>query len=144
MNSQKIVLQKEYSPDYYQPPTEADLIMLSREVYFMISCYIVVLCFVLFNIWVFVIFQKRYKNWLISVFYILSFLIIVYRLCYYITVLRYYAELIDMINYVDNTPKILIDLGHLDNIIDAQIVSFRRIGLFFISADYTKYTLGYF
>ena len=61
-----------------------------------------------------------------------------YRICYYSEVLHSYA-------LIDKHRDDLEDIEHLDQHHYKDIVvSIRRVGLFFLAADYTKYALGYF
>lgn len=98
-------------------------------------CYVLTLLFLLYNSSVFLIRQKRYKNWLISLFYVLSFLVIVCRIGYYAEVLRMYAVIED---HLDDDKS-----QYQHNYIDV-VYAVRRLGIFFLSADYTKYALGFF
>lgn len=55
-----------------------------------------VLCFTLFNIVVFLGIQRRYKNWLITVFYVFSVIVLVMRMMQYIYLLKFYGEIQDI------------------------------------------------
>ena len=50
----------------------------------MMAIFIATLCFTVHNIIVFLIRQKRYRNWLVTVFYIFSILVLVTRILQYI------------------------------------------------------------
>ena len=64
------------------------------EVICITSVYTVTLIFVAFNIYKFIILQKRYKNFLITIFYVLSIAVIVARICTSIYYLKYYEYLV--------------------------------------------------
>ena len=49
----------------------------------MIAIYCMTLIFALYNSYFFVWRQKRYKNWIISAFYIFSVLVLIFRICYF-------------------------------------------------------------
>ena len=57
----------------------------------MISLYFLTLGFTLYNTVRFVFGQQRYKNWLITVFYVLSIFVLTFRLAYYFEVNKFFA-----------------------------------------------------
>ena len=59
----------------------------------MIGIYVMTLLFLLYNSFAFLLKQKRYKNWLISIFYILSIFVLVFRICYYAESVKFFAQL---------------------------------------------------
>ncbi len=110
----------------------------------MLCIYLLTLTFAIYNIYTFLVKQKRYKNWLITIFYIFSFLVLAFRICYYCAVLKIYAEMEEhnreIIEQIKEHP-----LHPFDGISFSDIIhTTRLIGCFFLSADYIKYALGFF
>ena len=105
----------------------------------MLCIYLLTLVFALLNIYFFVIKQKRYKNWLITIFYIFSFLVLAFRICYYCAVLTIYAEMETHLENIREHPYRILKEPFGD-----IIHTSRFIGIFFLSADYIKYALGFF
>lgn len=64
-------------------PTSAELQGLMIECYCIITVYVVALVFATYNIIVFVIMQRKYKNWLISIFYLLTLIVLISRMIQY-------------------------------------------------------------
>ena len=64
-------------------PTAKELEGLMIECYCIISVYVVALVFATYNIIVFVIMQRKYKNWLISIFYLLTLMVLISRMVQY-------------------------------------------------------------
>ena len=75
----------------YKPPTSGQLTGLTVEVSIMIAIYTLTLIFTIHNIVQYIWRQRRYKNWLISLFYILSVIVLVSRIFYFSYVLNFYA-----------------------------------------------------
>lgn len=67
----------------YQQLSVRELQNLIIEIYCIMSIYVIALLFTAYNIVVFVTLQRRYKNWLISMFYFLSVVVIIARLASY-------------------------------------------------------------
>ena len=87
-----VLIGKEYVIPY-QNPSRHELILLTTEASLMIVIYLSTLGFTIYNVRAYLIRQKRYKNWLITVFYILSFLVLCFRVCYYSQLICYYWEI---------------------------------------------------
>ena len=49
----------------------------------MIFIYSITLCFNFHNVYLYLILQKRYKTWLITIFYVLSETVLISRITYY-------------------------------------------------------------
>ena len=59
----------------------------------MIAIYACTFSFAIYNIIMFLVKQRRYKNALVSIFYALSLMVLAFRMCYYIAVIDLYTEL---------------------------------------------------
>jgi len=118
-------------------PSRKDIRLLQIEVYVMLACYVVTLAFTLYNVFAFVIKQRRYKNWLISIFYVLCLLVLIFRIGYYCEVNVWYSLSNEL------RTAIATQTG-LQEVVLRLIQSLRLIGVFFLASDYTKYALGFF
>ena len=103
----------------------------------MLGIYVLTLVIAIHNIYCYLYKQERYKNWLISIFYIFSSLVLAFRICYYCAVLKIYAELEQFENSFDIRHPFKESYGSI-------LHTTRLIGVFFLSADYIKYALGFF
>ena len=120
---------------------------LTFEASCMIVIYMATLAFVIYNIVQYLIKQKRYKNWLITVFYFFSFLVLSFRICYYGVVIDYYWEIQEKKELWDQNFLAIQEkrFGDLVEITYSDMLqTTRMIGVFFLSADYTKFALGFF
>ena len=93
--------------------------------------------FVIHNIIRYMIIQKRYKSWLISIFYFLSTVVLVARICQYCYTIKLYTQLDTLFNKTSHFHLLFEDFTPLINLV-------RHLGLFFITADYNKFALGWF
>ena len=59
----------------------------------MLAVFSITLCFTIYNIVVFLGMQKRHKNWLITVFYIFSVIVLVMRIIEFIFLLQFYSDI---------------------------------------------------
>ena len=107
----------------------------------MIVIFGLTLIFTIYNILVFLIVQKRYKNWLVTVFYTFSFLVLIFRICYFSQVMRFYSLIDTLIEDIKKGP---VNLQYINNFTEDIDNTVLRIGVFYLSADYTKYALGFF
>ena len=99
------------------------------------------LVFAVYNTIAYIYCQGRFKNWLISLFYLLSIMVLVSRIVYYSYVLNLYS-LIDK-----EKGRITFDWDTMtfsaDSELDDLVNTVCNIGIFFLSADYSKYALGF-
>lgn len=77
------IFTSEYDDRKYQPLDVRELQNLIIEIYCIMSIYVIALLFTIHNIVFFLILQRRYKNWLISMFYFLSVVVIIARIASY-------------------------------------------------------------
>ena len=126
---------------YYQVPYPHDLTGLDITDGIMILIYLVVLCFTVFNTYRYLYQQRRYKNWLVTVFYVFSFIVLLSRLMYYIMLIVFNEHLRPIVK-TDSLSE--LDSLDLVSTIDALILQSRLVGVFFLIADYAKYALGFF
>ena len=79
--------------EYYQIPTYGELDGLCIELYVLLSVFGLTLCFAIYNITVFLVIQRRYKNWLITIFYVFSCIVLITRMCEYGFLLQFYGRI---------------------------------------------------
>ena len=130
-----------HNPDWkrelYRPPSKEDLDMLSFELYFVQGVYVLTFCYAFYNIVAYVTLQGRFRNWLISLFYFLSVIVLVARSTEFIYIQKMYDCIQDDWEYFDEKDwKDLVD-------IDRLVESIQYLGIFFLLADYSKFALGY-
>ena len=70
----------------YKIPTQDALQALTIELYFVQAVFLLTICYTLYNIVAYLTLQKRFKNWLITLFYILSMMVLVSRVTEFIFV----------------------------------------------------------
>ena len=70
----------------YTIPTQNALKALTIEIYFVQAVFLLTICYTGYNIVAYVTLQKRFKNWLITLFYILSMMVLVSRVTEFIFV----------------------------------------------------------
>ena len=74
---------------------------------------------------------------MISVFYLFSVLVLCFRICYYGACIKFYLEFEEHEKDFDRRD---IRTHRYDDMVKTT----RLIGSFFLTADYTKYALGFF
>ena len=102
---------------YFCLPTEDQLSVLSIEIYCLVAIYLMTLIFTVYNISAYLIRQRRYKNWLITIFYIFCVIVLISRMIEYVYIkLMYkkidkYRDLLEIIIYrKDYIPPPDVDL----------------------------------
>lgn len=75
----------------------------------MLSIYSGVFVFTILNIFRYLIKQGRYRNWLITVFYAFSVIVLVTRMLFYICLIIFSFEVAPYIESKKSATKILLD-----------------------------------
>ena len=96
-----------------------------------------VLGFTVHNIVKYVVMQKRYKSWLVVIFYVLSVIVLISRILQFMITTYFYSYLDKIFNQFTTRELITTDYNDMVDI-------FRKIGYFYITADYSKFALGWF
>ena len=120
---------------YYQIPRDQQLDELSVEIYCLLGVYSLTFIFAVYNVVAYLWLQRRYKNWLISGFYILSLIVLILRMVQYAYILQLYGLIQD---HKDRSKEELL-IHNFEDFIRTT----RHIGAFFLGADYSKYALGF-
>ena len=124
-------------PPDYQIPTEDQLKGLKIEVIVLICVYTVALGFVFHNIIRYLWFQRKFRVFQISIFYVLSLMVITFRILQYSGSIKLYNS-IDEFLYEDGLVKILFKN------FQPEVSLVRQIGLMQIGSDYSKYALAFY
>lgn len=131
-------LQEKGSNLPYSIPSNNQLEGLRIEVYFLFGIYTATLIYATFNVYVFLIGQKRFKNILISATYFFSIVVLVNRMCLYIYILRLYNQMENHIDEFKENP-LSIPTARFSDMVDTS----RHLGCFYEAADYGKLALGF-
>ena len=113
----------------YPPNGSSKYDLLQAICSIMSFIYLCVIAFNLHNVVLYLIMQKRYKTWLITIFYLLSNVVLVSRITYYILCIVYYT-------YLDNGGAVI------ENEQSAEYL--RKILFARVIALYAKIALGFF
>ena len=94
-------LKSQYYPKYDDPnyviPSHSQFKFLHWEIIIMIIIFGLTLIFTIYNTFVFLVAQKRYKNWLVTVFYAFSFMVLIFRICYFSQCMTFFSLLDNLI-----------------------------------------------
>ena len=116
--------------NYIYPPNGSSKYDALQAICFLMTViYFCVIAFNLHNVVLYLIMQKRYKTWLITIFYCLSNLVLVSRITYYIVCVFYFT-------YLDNGG------GVIENEESAE--QLRKLLFARVIALYAKIALGFF
>ena len=115
--------------DIYPPNGSSKYDVLQVICFLMSVIYLCVIAFNLHNVVFYLIMQKRYKTWLITIFYVLSNVVLVSRITFYILCVFYFI-------YLDNGG------GVIEN--EESALQLRKLLFARVMALYAKIALGYF
>ena len=104
----------------------------------LLPIYVFTLGFDIYNVVKYLIGQGRWRNWLLTIFYVLSNLVLISRILEYCVLLKFYSIMEDVVSI-----DYLTDPVPNEKLIEALNYS-HWVGYLYVSADYIKYALGYF
>ena len=110
-------------------PSENELTALNTELCILLMIYTLTLFFAIYNIMMYLVKQKRYSTWLVTLFYVLSVIILVTRFAQYCVEIKFNNF---MRGKTPNSPAL------------SQFIHYpRKMATCQTLADYSNFSLGF-